>query len=363
MAGAAAHAGARPAASADGARALVVQTSFLGDMVLTTPLIAELARRGPVDVVATPASAPLLANNPAVRRVIVYDKRGTDAGVRGLWRMAREVRASSSVEGEHVGTTAYLAQGSMRTALLALLAGATERVGFATSAGRALYTRRVEYHEQAHHAERLWRLAAVVNAPSPPAGVLRPRLYPGAAEIAAVDGLLASSGHAGEPLVVLAPGSVWPTKRWPGYVSLARRLSARARVVVVGGPADAELATEVATAAGGSAINATGRLSLLASAELIGRAVAMVTNDSAPLHLASAMGIPTVAVFGPTVPEFGFGPLAPARRVIGHESLACRPCDRHGPRQCPLGHWRCMREIDVRVVEEAVRQVTSNPSE
>lgn len=361
MALAAAHTGARPAANAGGARALVFQTSFLGDMVLTTPLIAELARRGPVDVVATPASAPLLANNPAVRRVIVYDKRGADRGAGGMLRMARALRATDPLEGARGATVAYLAQGSIRTAVLAVLSGASERIGFSTSAGRALYTRRVEYREGAHHAERLWRLASEANAPAPEAAVFRPRLYPGVAEVAAVTGLLSSNGYDGEPFVALAPGSVWPTKRWPGYVSLARELSGRVRVVLVGGPADVELAAAVAAAAGGSVIDATGRLTLLASAELIGRAVALVTNDSAPLHLASAMGTPTVAIFGPTVPEFGFGPLAPTRTVIGHEDLGCRPCDRHGPRRCPLGHWRCMREIDVGVVQEAVRQMTSSP--
>jgi len=95
----------------------------------------------------------------------------------------------------------------------------------------------------------------------------------------------------------------------------------------------------------GNAVDATGRLSLLASAELIGRASLLVSNDSAPLHLASAMNTPTIAIFGPTVPDFGFGPLADRALIAGHPELACRPCDRHGPQRCPLGHWRCMREI------------------
>ena len=90
------------------------------------------------------------------------------------------------------------------------------------------------------------------------------------------------------------------------------------------------------------AVDATGRLTLLASAEAIGRARVIVSNDSAPLHLASAMGTPTVAVFGPTVPAFGFGPLAERSAIVEDDMLACRPCDRHGPQRCPLGHWKCM---------------------
>jgi heptosyltransferase-2 len=103
-------------------------------------------------------------------------------------------------------------------------------------------------------------------------------------------------------------------------------------------------------------------LSLLASAELIGRSALLVTNDSAPLHLASAMNTPTIAVFGPTVPEFGFGPLAEQSMVVGHTSLACRPCDRHGPQRCPLGHWRCMREIMPDAVAALARSLISPSS-
>jgi heptosyltransferase II len=98
-------------------------------------------------------------------------------------------------------------------------------------------------------------------------------------------------------------------------------------------------------------------LTLLASAELLGRAKLLVTNDSAPQHLASAMGTPTIAIFGPTVEEFGFGPLAPNSISLGLDALACRPCHHHGPPRCPLGHWRCMRELGVDAVALAVDEV------
>jgi heptosyltransferase-2 len=104
-----------------------------------------------------------------------------------------------------------------------------------------------------------------------------------------------------------------------------------------------------------------GILSLLASAELIGRAQAIVTNDSAPQHLASAMGTPTLTIFGPTVPEFGFGPLAERHAVAGHDGLSCRPCHRHGPERCPLGHWRCMRELGPEYVSSLLDEVLNPP--
>lgn len=316
-------------------------------MVLTTPLIAELARRGPVDVVATPASAPLLANNPDVRRLLAYDKRGAGSGIAGLLRTAAAVRSSGG------DASAYCVQGSLRTAAFALVAGYRQRVGFETSSGKVLYTRRAPYHEDHHHAERVWSLAARDPGFRASAEQLRPRLFPGVAERAQVDVALGTATRS-LPLVAVAPGSIWATKRWPMYPELARQLRDRATVVVVGGAADASLAREIVEASSGTAIDATGTLSLLASAELIGRCAVLVTNDSAPQHLASAMSTPTVALFGPTVPDFGFGPLAPRSVTLGRPELACRPCDRHGPRACPLGHWKCMRDL---TPESVVAQV------
>jgi heptosyltransferase-2 len=317
---------------------LVIQTSFLGDMVLTTPLLDYLAQRDEVDVVGTPAATALLANHPAVRRVIVYDKRGAQKGFSGFWRLAVSLR------GERY-SRAYLAQGSMRSAALAVAARIPERIGFDTSAARAFYTRRVPYIENDHHAARLVTLAGG------PTANLRPRLFPGAAEVAIVDRMLASSSG---PYIAVAPGSVWATKRWPFYDELARSLAKQATIVVIGSADDRELGAEISNAARGRAVDATGKLSLLASAELIRRCAVLVTNDSAPQHLASAVNTPTVTIFGPTVPQFGFGPLGEGSVTIGLDSLACRPCDRHGPVACPLKHWKCMREVGVERVIAAL---------
>lgn len=330
---------------------LVIQTSFLGDTVLTTPLLSTLAERGPVDVVCTPLSATLLANHPAVREIIPYDKRGADRGATGFVRLARRLRAGRYA-------TAYLAQGSVRSGALAMAARIPTRVGFATSAGRLFYSMRVPTRPGMHHSERLLSLAGASL------GARRPSLYPGPSDKAAVDALLGSAGVAtGTPLIALAPGSVWGTKRWPGFAELAKVLSSGARIVVVGSRDDDVLARAIAAAvesnqaSRGAAIEATGRLSLLASAELIGRASVLVTNDSLPLHLGSAMNTPTVAIFGPTIPNFGFGPVAQRATTIGHSSLSCRPCHPHGPATCPLGHWRCMRELSVTSVAEATQSI------
>lgn len=335
---------------------LVIQTSFLGDVILTTPLIAELARRGPVDVLATPQGATALANNPDIRTVIRYDKRGTYGSALGTWQTIKQIRSHRPYD------AAYLAQGSFRSGVLAMLTGARERIGFASSTGRILYTKQIPYRPEHHHAQRVWSLAMSECADPPTRDQIRPRLYPSDADRAQVDQLLRKNGDSDRPMVALAPGSAWGTKRWPYYVDLAKRLADEFRIAIIGSNADSPIAKEIASVlpAEGT-IDGAGTLSLLASAELIGRAQAIVTNDSAPQHLASAMGTPTLSIFGPTVPEFGFGPLAERHVVAGHTGLSCRPCHRHGPARCPLGHWRCMRELSAEYISSLLPQVLHPP--
>jgi heptosyltransferase-2 len=329
---------------------LVIQTAFLGDVVLTTPLLSALAPLyGPVDVVTTPIAAPLLETHPAVRTVIPYDKRGADRGWGGVRNLARRLK------GERYAR-AYLPHRSLRTAALAFLARIPARIGF-RGGWSFLYTEARPKPRTGHETDRLMALADGAS------GVYRPQLRPTAEDEQIVTQVLEEVGLDGDvPFVALAPGSVWGSKRWPYYPELAHRLAAkRIPVVVVGGPADldegSQIVAAVAAAQRVAAQNTCGRLSLRQSAALIGRAGLLVTNDSAPLHLATAMGTPIIALFGPTVTEFGFGPVRAGDVALGVDGLQCRPCSSHGPPQCPLGHHRCMREITVEAVLAAIEEI------
>ena len=150
---------------------------------------------------------------------------------------------------------------------------------------------------------------------------------------------------------------MWFTKQWPAakWVELLAALPPRYRVLLLGAPPDAPACAAIADAAraarpaGAAAVeNLAGRLSLLASAALLRGATLTYVNDSAPLHLASAVDAPVAAVFCSTVPAFGFGPLSSFQRLIETpEPLACRPCGLHGYARCPLGHFRCATTIPV----------------
>ncbi len=327
-----------------GATTVVIQTAFLGDVVLTTPLLQVLAERhGPVDVVATAGAAPLLDTHPAVRVVHRYDKRGADRGLAGLRRLARRLRAG-------VYERAYLPHRSLRSAALALWAGIPDRIGFAGAPAGWTYTRRVPRPPGGHESRRLLALAGPLEDTD-----CSVSLGLTAEDHARAERWLIEAGvQAGGGFVALAPGSIWGTKRWPYYAALAEALDGP--VVVVGGADDAPLAEAIVARVPGRAVSAVGRLSLRESAALLARADALVTNDSAPLHFASAVGTPVVALFGPTVPAFGFGPLGPGE-VVEHPDLACRPCSRHGPQTCPLGHHRCLREVTPDVVLAALGRI------
>lgn len=321
-------------------RVVVIQTAHLGDVVLTLPLLQRLAERhGPVDVVTTPAAAPLAEQHPAVRRVIPFDKHGADRGLLGLLRIGRVLRGAGY-------TRAVLPHGSVRSAALAYLSGADQRTGFAGAPGALAYTSRVPRPAEGHMSARLAALAEGGAAPA------RPWLHLTPADRAAAAEWLAPRGIA-EPFIVLAPGSRWGTKRWPYFPALA--IALRHPVVVIGGPEDAGLAQAIVEAAPDRAHRAAGELGLRASAALVERAALLVTNDSVALHLATALRRPVVALFGPTVPGFGFGPLE-GEPVVEHGALSCRPCSAHGPAVCPLGHHRCMHELEVARVRRAIEE-------
>lgn len=336
-------------------RILLVQTAFLGDVVLTTPLVAALRRRRPdatIAMLVTPAARALVAHHPALDRVLVDDKRGEDRGLGGLARLARRLRAERF-------TIAIAAQKSIRTGLVLRAAGIPRRIGFATAPAARLYTDRVPRPLDRHDRDRLLGLLAPLGVSHVDPDVLQPRIVVDAATEARAATLLAPHADGGRPLAALCPGSAWRTKRWPAaaFGALARVLDADGyRCLLFGGPEERALTAAVAPAAGGCAVDLGGTTDVPLLAAVMGRVAVAVTNDSAPMHLATAAGTPQVAIFCATVPAQGYGPLGP-RAVVVERDLACRPCGRHGGERCPRGTDDCMELVTVADVRAAVARV------
>jgi heptosyltransferase-2 len=324
-------------------RLLVVQTAFPGDIVLVLPVLQALRERVPgahILFLTTPRGGELVAHHPAVDDILVYDKRGSDAGVSGFLRMVRRVRAAEC-------DAAVIPHRSLRSAAVCAAAGIPVRIGFSTSAGRMLLTRRVPYNGSVHEVRRNLDLLRPLGIEVEETAL--PVLHPGAEDQAAAREMLGGARQGAHRLIALAPGSVWATKRWPEerFGELAAMLVHRGdAVVLVGGADDAALCERIRDRVGSVRVrSAAGRLSLTGSAALLALCDALVSNDSAPAHLAVAVGTRVVTLFGATVPAFGFGPLGPRDAVVETPGLSCRPCAIHGGPRCPIGTFECMLSI------------------
>jgi len=329
-------------------RILIVQTSFLGDTILSTPVIAGAKKIYPdaeLWMMTTPLSAQLVSRDPLLEGVIAYDKRGEDAGLKGLFAMAGRIRAMGF-------DLVYALHRSYRTSVLLWLARIPMRIGFKKAKFSFLYHQTVDRNPEDHDVIRNlkilkgWKAQATFDCDM--------RLYaPSAAELGhAARSLLPSA-----PYAVLVPGSAWETKQWhvEGFRKTAIYLMGEGfRVVLLGGVEDA--ATNRRVADGLDVIDLAGKTSISDAMYAVQQAKLVVCNDSMSLHLASAFKIPTVTVFCATSPSLGFGPWKNNARVV-EKKLGCKPCRRHGGRRCPNGTEACMKDVDFSEVVSAIQSV------
>jgi len=335
-------------------KVLIIQTAFLGDVITATPLVTAVRKMYPgteIHFLTTPAGSEIISGLPGLDSVIAFDKRGAESGVKGLLKKARELK-------EMEFDIAICAHRSFRTAALLALAGIKRRIGFATSAFPWLFQERVPRDPERHEVER--NLALLGPLGGPPNG-FKARLNladPGAPP----DEITASNG---KKRVALCPGSVWPTKRWSadGFAIVADgiRRETGAEVYLLGSGQDQEAAAEVEELAEQPLYNLVGRTSLKQWVSAIAGMDLVVTNDSSPTHVACALGVPVVTVFGPTTTSQGFAPWSDRSSVVEEEGLPCRPCGEHGSAYCPEGHFKCMELIDpARVLESALLLMEEN---
>ncbi|MBF8247540.1 MAG: Lipopolysaccharide heptosyltransferase II [Bacteroidetes bacterium] len=335
---------------------LVIQTAFIGDAVLTLPLVQVLKkhfRDAELDIVVVPRSAQLFRNHPSLHRVVEYDKRGKDSGLSGFLRMVQSLKSTSY-------QLAVIPHRSIRSSLLAKLAGIPTRVGFDRSSGRMFLTNIVRYRNELHEIDRNISLLEGLGQKHESREL--PAIYPSRNDSKHVEKLLSAHGFArSQRLIALAPGTIWNTKRWmiERFADLGKRLVANGfRVVLIGGPEDKSLCDKlVASVRSSNILNTAGEISLLQSAELLSRCRVLVSNDSAPMHIAVAMRTPVVAIFGATVPSFGFAPYGEHDVVVETTGLSCRPCSIHGGEKCPIGTFDCMNNITADRVEGEVRNL------
>lgn len=312
---------------------LVIQTAFIGDAILATALLEKLYQHYPnaqIDFLVRNGNESLLEGHPFVHQVLVLNKKEK---YKSFWQLLKQIRKTgyAAVINPH------------RFALTGLLTGlskAKQRIGFRKNPFSWLYTQKFEHHigttlPAKHEVERNQMLiAALTNAQA-----AKPKLYPLPKHFEQVP--------KEEAYICIAPASVWFTKQLPAakWVELIDRFTNNLTIYLIGGPSDKALCEQIATAAKHPLVkNKAGQLSFLASAAWIAQAKMNYANDSAPLHIASAMDAPITAVFCSTVPEFGFTPLSTQSKVIqSTKQLDCKPCGLHGKKACPKGHFDCAK--------------------
>jgi len=341
---------------------LVLQTSFIGDTVLTLPLLCEIKRRFPsarLTFFCSPQGHELARNSTAIDEIIVDDKKGHDRGIYGLWRQALGLRKRSF-------TVALTPHKSLRSALILYLARIPCRVGFRQSKGWYLFNRLVDRPAERHDVDRNLSLLGAFGISSEDCE--RDFALPGASdERTAIQELLSLKETGAKRLLFgVNPGSVWATKRWQaqGFADVIKLLKARweCEVIIFGGPEDTQLTARIHEISGSNCINYAGRLSLRQLPQALSACDVFITNDSGPMHIAVARRVPTVALFCATTPALGFYPYS-SDAVVLQKDLPCRPCSSHGGRRCPLGTEDCMRLIGPEHVLRAVERLVERRGE
>ena len=331
-------------------RLLLIRLSSFGDILLMTPLLNLLRTTCPqaqIDVLVKAEYHDLLRAHPGITRLLIFDPRQSLLHtLRGLradrYDLALDLhctpRSQLLLRGLRARRKLVYNKRVLRRALLV-------RLGWNT-------LRRMTPVPELYAAPlRRLGLTGQLGAPS---------MHLDGESMEAMEAHITGSlpDAPNQPLLAVAPGARWATKRWPveRFAAVAQELARekQAAVVILGGPDEAQLARTLYDKIDVPVVNGAGTLSLMNSAALLSRCRLLISNDSGLMHMATALRVPVVAIFGPTVQEFGFYPFQ-ARAEVVSEPLSCRPCSTKGSRYCPRGHHACMQDISSARVLGAAR--------
>jgi ADP-heptose:LPS heptosyltransferase len=321
----------------DPRKILVIQTASIGDVILATPLVESLALSYPqarIDFLLKKGTESLMENHPLIQKIWIWDKKKSKT--RNLFRIMRSVRKEKF-------DMVINAQRFFSSGLITACSNAGIRSGFDKNPLSFLFTHRSRHNigqKDIHEIDR--NLSLISGIVGKTQRIVR--LYPSKGDFIKMD------RYKGSPYICIAPASLWYTKQYPEerWVELISGINAVDVIYLIGSKSDHELCERIIHKSDRGAIyNLAGDLSFLESAALMKNARMNFVNDSAPMHLASAVNAPVTTIFCSTVTDFGFGPLSVDSAVVEtHENLPCRPCGLHGYNKCPEKHFKCATTID-----------------
>lgn len=323
---------------------LVIQTAFIGDVILSTSLIASIKKSNPafeIDVLVRKGNESLLSNNPSIRSIHTWDKSKNKFS--SIYKVLQAIRK------EHYDLIINL-QRFASSGIMTILGGALETRGFSKNPLSFLFTKKYEHQinpaNPVHETKRNFSVVAELCN-----GIIQPpALYPSEADIKSIE------QYKSTEYICLAPASIWFTKQLPiaKWIELIQSYHAKFpthSIYILGGKTDSELGNKLIEAVKCSKLfNLCGQLNFMQSAALMKNARMNYVNDSGPLHICSAMNAPVTAFFCSTTPAFGFGPLSDHSVTIeSTELLSCKPCGLHGYKSCPKGHFNCGNTIKIEI--------------
>lgn len=332
---------------------LIIQTAFIGDVILATSLVELTKLKFPdseIDFCLRQGNESIMQSHPAINRVWVWNKKGNKYS--NLLKIAWQIRKQKY-------DLVLNIQRFFNSGLITWLSNSKMTIGFDKNPLSFLFTRKVKHkipyqsrlHAQSHNTVKFLHevqrnallLGEITGESISDAHSIPPRLYPNAKHQAKVQSIISTDCE----YIVLAPASVWFTKQWAQekWKELTQTLSQNYKLYFIGAPTDTDFANEIISHSS-NCTNLCGKLSLMESALLMQKAKRVFVNDSAPLHLASGVNAKVTAIFCSTIPEFGYTPLTSDSKLIQlSPRLECMPCGLHGKKQCPQGHFKCAFEI------------------
>lgn len=316
---------------------LVIQTAFIGDVILATAVVEKLHKTYPdssIDFLLRKGNESLLNYHPHLREVLIWDKK--KGKIKNLFKLISIVRNKKY---DSIINIHRFASSGMITAL----SGARNKIGFKKNPWAFVFTRAIQ-HDLNAKLHEIDRNQSLIESITDKHREL-PKLYPSKTNFDTVSKFKLGT------YICVAPTSVWFTKQYPAnqWVEFVKSVPMYySRIYLLGASTDKDVCESIRDATANDRVyNLAGQLNFLESAALMKDATMNYVNDSAPMHLASAMNAPVTAIFCSTVPAFGFGPLSNKSVVIeSKEKLTCRPCGLHGYRACPQKHFKCATTIE-----------------
>lgn len=318
---------------------LIIQTAFIGDVVLSTALIEKVHAHLPdahIDFLVRKGNENLMANNPNIKSVLIWDKKKSK--YKNLFQLLKTIR--SNKYDKVVNVQRYFATG-----LLTAFSGAKEKIGFDSNPLSFLFTKKIKHelksNSSRHEVERNNDLIESFTDNK----ITKPKLYPSQSDFNAIN------KYSNSTYITISPTSVWFTKQFPEdkWISFINNVDEKYTIYLLGGPDNKKECEDIRLSVKHKNIfTLAGELSFLQSAALMKSATMNFANDSAPVHFASAMNAPITTIFCSTIPAFGYGPLSDQSFIVQTESqLTCRPCGSHGKKECPENHFNCGYQIEV----------------